>query len=248
MRKNISDKLPTFLRDAVKQSKFLFDPDKLQLAKSNVIFDAAVKLFMEKWRQESEDLIEYFESQWVQQNRNWFEGFRKHTPSTNNALESFNRLIKDEHTLRERMDLGKFRVALFEMVKTWSLHYATGIKVIAEAPEVTLVLWTEGYNWAKSNIKITSRRHGSTIVYRSSTADTVHDSINWQCFDNFKDVAFNFYDTSFNYPVSRENWLSAECDCGEFFKLYMCRHIIGIALRMKCTNRTKTQAGMAIQS
>lgn len=169
-------------------------------------------------------------------NRNWFEGFGRHVPSTNNGLESFNRLIKDEYTLRERMDLGRFRVALFDMVNTWSLLYANGTKTFNEAPELTLDLWTAGYNWAKENIKITSRRRGGRIIYRSSTTETIDESTNWECFDSFKTKAFSLNDTSFNYPISRENWLSAECDCKDFFKLYMCRHICNsiYAIRRKC--------------
>lgn len=35
------------------------------------------------------------------------------------------------------------------------------------------------------------------------------------------------------YPISRDNWLESKCDCREYFKLYMCAHIIGIAIRFK---------------
>lgn len=92
----------------------------------------------------------------------------KRVPSTNNALESDSRLIKDEHTVRERMDLGKFRVALFDMVHTWSITYAAGKKSIhLEAPELTYALWTARYNWVKEKIKITSERRENKIIYRS---------------------------------------------------------------------------------
>lgn len=235
MRKNVSDHLPQFISDSKKQTQFLFDLDRLQLVKTIEIFDVAVQLFMIKWREESVGLIEYFENQWVHQNRNWFEGFAKQTPSTNNALESFNRLIKDNHTLRERMELGKFRIELFEMVKSWSRAYTSGLKtVILDAPELPLKLWTAGYNWAEENVKITNRRRGNKIIYRSSTVQTIDDSTNWQCFDDYKKNSFDFYDTVFKFPISRDNWLISECDCENYFKLYMCEHIIGIALRMKC--------------
>lgn len=233
MRKNVSEKLPTFIRDEAEQKFFLFDLDTLQPPKTEAIFDTALQLFIDKWRPVSNDLIKYFEEQWTEQNRNWFEGFAKQVPSTNNALESFNRLIKEEHTLRVRMDLGRFSVTLFVMVKTWTLFYVESYKTFNETPELTLKLWTEGYNWAKENQKITSRRRGNLIVYRSSKTDTFDDSNAWTDFDCFRSEAFSFNDTSFNYPISRENWLSAQCDCGDFFKLFMCRHIIGIGLRMK---------------
>lgn len=164
-----------------------------------------------------------------------YESFAKRTPSTNTALESQNRLIKDEHTLRERIDLGKFRLALFSMVETWAILYTSGIKTTHfDAPELTLAIWTKGYQFAKSDAKITSRRRGNTIIYRSTTLSSIDDSTNWPDFDSFKAKSFSFYNTSFEYPTKRENWLQSECDCSEYFKLFVCAHIIGIAIRLKC--------------
>lgn len=57
MLKNVSEKLPTFIHDTVKQSKFIFDLEKLQLAKSESIFDVALKLFIEKWSAPQSQLV-----------------------------------------------------------------------------------------------------------------------------------------------------------------------------------------------
>lgn len=80
--------------------------DKLQLSKNNETFDKAAYLFVEKWKTISADAMAYFELEWLRKNRFWYEGVEINTPSTNNAVEVANRLIKDEHTLRERFDLG----------------------------------------------------------------------------------------------------------------------------------------------
>lgn len=234
VHKNVSEKVPTYLKELSKQHQFLSDLDQLQLSKTKEIFIVAVQLFMDKWRKESVELIEYFENQWVLKNGNWFESFAKLTPSTNNAVESKNRVIKDEHTLRERMDVGKFRVAIFEMIQTWAMAYESGQDVVTtNAPEIKLDLWTKGYQFATSNIKVTSHRTGSHIVYRSALTDKIDDSTDWNDFDSFKKNSFNFFDTKFENPVKRENWLHGECDCRDYFKLYMCEHIIGIAIRLK---------------
>ncbi|CAF4494856.1 unnamed protein product, partial [Rotaria magnacalcarata] len=45
------------------------------------------------------------------------------TPSTNNALEATNNVIKKEHTLRERLPLSRFKVLAFEIVEKWSKCY-----------------------------------------------------------------------------------------------------------------------------
>lgn len=235
MRRAVSDKLPSFIKDIKKQAKCLSDLDHLQVAKTPEIFEKALQLFMDKWRDESEDLIEYFEREWVAKCPNWYESFAPLVPSTNNALESNNRLIKDEHTFRERMDLGKFRITLFEMIQTWSIRYSGGVKVTnPDAPEIELELWTAGYQLAKSNTKMTSSRGNNNITFRSVTTEKVDDSTNWTNFDDFKKNSFGFHDTTFIYPARRENWLRSKCDCSDFFKKYMCAHIIAIAIRLKC--------------
>lgn len=234
MRRAVADKLPAYIKDIRKQQRFLADLDQLQVSKTIQIFNKAIQLFMEKWRLESTEFIDYFEKEWVMKNSNWFEAFEKCTPSTNNSLESRNRVEKDEHTLRERMDLGKFRVVLISMVEAWNISYTSGMKSInIDAPEITLNLWTKGYQFAKSNAKITSVRRGNQIVYRTGK-DGIDDTTDFEDFDSFKSKSFSFYDTTFCYPAKRENWLQSECQCSDYFKLYICSHIIGIAIRLKC--------------
>lgn len=234
MHRAVADKVPSFLKELNEQAEFMSDLEKLQVAKTPAIFEIALQLFLDKWRNQSEELIDYFEHQWVLRNRNWFEAFAKNVPSNNNALESRNRLIKDEHTLRDRMDLGKFRVALFDMVQAWSLEYTTGDKIVAtESADIELKMWTAGYQFAKSNVKITSRRRGNTIIYRTAQAERVDDSTDWDDFDSFKKKSFDFHDTTFVYPTRKDNWLNSECDCSDYLKLYVCCHIIGISIRLK---------------
>lgn len=234
MYKNVSEKVPTFLKEISKQAEFLADLQKLQVAKSCEHFQIALQLFMEKWRKESVELIDYFEKQWVLKNSNWYEAFASPMASTNNALESTNRTIKDEHTLRERMDLSKFRTTLFDMVASWSMQYSSGVKTITlNAPEIPLDMWTKGYQFAKANSKITSHRKGAIMIYRSAMSDSINDSSDWDSFDKYKKQSFVFYDTQFEHPIRRENWLASKCDCCDYFKLYVCAHIIGIAIRLK---------------
>lgn len=136
-RKNV-EKLPTYIRDKKKRSEFLIDLDKLQLSQSTDIFDKAANLFVEKWQKVSASFMEYFVSEWLAKNRYWYEGVRHFTPSTNNALETDNRLLKEEHTLRERFDLAKFRVVVFKMIETCSLAYVNGTKEFHTNPIIDL--------------------------------------------------------------------------------------------------------------
>jgi transposase-like protein len=90
--------------------KILKDIDLLQLSQNEEIFEKASRMFVAKWKEEQDEFIKYFQNEWLVLNRNWFEGIQKMIPSTNNALEAFNRVIKDENTLRERLPISRFSI------------------------------------------------------------------------------------------------------------------------------------------
>lgn len=190
---------------------------------------------MDKWKRISVDLVRYFESEWLVKNRNLYEGFAKRTPSQNIDLESRNNVIKNDQTLRERLDLSQFRVVWFDMMKQWSIEYVSGLNEMNfGAPKIELKDWTAGYKFAKSNTKITSLISDDTISYTvpiHSATDAIQ-SESWKPFKEFKD-SFAFVHTSFDYPVTSENWQNGDCDCSDFIKLFLCEHLIGIALRLK---------------
>lgn len=210
----------------------------MQLAQKRNIFDAAAELFLLKWKKFSIDLVKYFKKEWLIAHNNWFEGFRTKTPSTNNALEASNKVIKDEQTFRERFDLSQFRAVLFSMVEQWSVEYSTGLnKINFDAPKVKLEIWTKGYNFARSNVKITSKRSEDKIIYSiPMSTDAIDGSENyakWTTFEDFKHEAFAVVHTSYDYPVTAENWIYGDCDCADGFKIFVCEHLVGIALRLK---------------
>lgn len=212
----------------------------LQLARSPEDFEVAAKLFTSKWRVDYPKLIdEYFEPEWLIKNRNWYEGFRTKAPSTNNALESTNNVIKNEHTMRERLDVSQFRFVVFEMVEQWSIEYENNLNSVNNgAPTIDLSLWTEGYNFARSDVKIKSKRNGNKIIYTIPIEDankikSIKENRNeWTTFNEFVG-SFGLVHTKFDYPISAENWNFGCCDCAMGFKQFVCEHIVGIALRLK---------------
>jgi hypothetical protein len=83
----------------------------LQLARNSQIFDKASKLFLLKWKNSNtqvDEFLTYFQGEWLGGLNGWYEGVSLFVPSTNNALESTNRVVKDESTMRERLPLGQF--------------------------------------------------------------------------------------------------------------------------------------------
>ena len=73
--------------------------------------------------QEKEELNLVDESADLDKNCGWYEGFADgNIPSTDNGLESVNRVIKDSHTLRDRMPISQYLVNAMDMIRDWSLN------------------------------------------------------------------------------------------------------------------------------
>ncbi|CAF3713614.1 unnamed protein product [Rotaria socialis] len=158
--------------------------------------------------------VEYFENEWLNSHNTWYENIQHFTPSTNDGLESFNKIIKDENTYRERIPLSRFRIITFETVKQWSSQYKHKLKQYIQTPSITLDIWTKGYQWAKSDKSVISMNHGYTVEYYAPADDEFKisnndiDTINtmkWNTFDQYRKRAFNvWYIKMQNDPT---NWM-----------------------------------------
>ncbi len=62
-------------------------------------------------------MLDYLEQQWFTSHDTWYEAYVPFVPSTNNALEASNKVIKDEHTLRERQTISIFKENLKKMIR-----------------------------------------------------------------------------------------------------------------------------------
>ena len=83
--------------DKIVAQEIVDDIEYLHLSHSTEVFDLALDLFFKKWKiknkRKNQSIIEfltYFDKEWVQSNRGWYEGIQLYTPSTNNALEATN--------------------------------------------------------------------------------------------------------------------------------------------------------------
>ena len=126
----------------------------LQLARNSQIFDKASKLFLLKWKNSNaqvDEFLTYFQGQWLGGLNGWYEGVSLFVPSTNNALESTNRVVKDESTMRERLPLGQFLDTVDnKIVGRWSRERQPGLvngKKWHKEPIITTLDFTKGYQW-----------------------------------------------------------------------------------------------------
>jgi hypothetical protein len=92
----------------------------LQLARSRDEFEFGKGLFLTKYKHTATAFLEYFNSEWLGAQDGWFEGQAMGAPSTNNGLESINKRIKEDGTLRQRLPMGPFMDFMFSECKKWS--------------------------------------------------------------------------------------------------------------------------------
>ncbi len=221
------------------KEEIIDDIKTLQLSQSKEVFEAATKLFLKKHKSEKE-FITYFKNEWVDTHDGWYEGYAELTPSTTNALESNNRYIKDNGTLRSKLDLSVFLNTAKQIVQNWSRDRNTNdincIKFAKEknSSDLTLKEWTQGFLWARTKKEILSNEnihyvpcHGDSKINTAELSKYKNQS--WTTFNQFKKINFKFYCvTMFN-----EEWMKSKCTCANYLKTYSCKHIIGIALRLK---------------
>ncbi len=156
MCRNVEKKLKS-LKVVTIRNEILYDVEKLQLSESEITFRNASSLFLKKWSQTEKEFAEYFENEWLKTLDSWYEGYSTFTPSTNNPLEATNKVIKDEHTFRERHTLPRFLTIANDIVNKWSTSRnqdQTDLVMFSIEPTLTLEKSTDAYHFSKSSTSV----------------------------------------------------------------------------------------------
>lgn len=53
--------------------------------------------------------------------------------------------------------------------------------------------------------------------------------LHWDTFDDFKNNTFSGWSTI----APETNWIEGSCNCPAYFKHFMCKHVVGIAIRRR---------------
>lgn len=132
--------------------------------------------------------------------------------------------------MRKRLPLQIFFNQLLTWIKTWGARYVGGASEILANPRIDLPLMTKGYQWKKENKAIKHNPNGFIMVPAGNEKDLSkwnHCLLEWKTFNDFKTNAFMGWST----VVPQNNWIEGRCNCPSFLKDYMCKHIVGIAIR-----------------
>ena len=94
----------------------------------------------------------------------WYEGVGRNVPSTNNALESVNRYIKDHSTL-----FFSFLVVITErIVKPWSLARNPSninYEPFAVLPTITLADETAAWKWLQQRMRVVRKTLNDRVLH-----------------------------------------------------------------------------------
>lgn len=226
------------------KSLIIDDIKKMQLAASRQAFDDMTKLFCEKWCSLEENFVDYFKAQWLGTHSNWFEGAAVYTPSTNNALESHNAVIKRKITFRKQLPLNKFLLIMKEMTENISQQLYNEKRVIEEEPLIKKETWTKAAMMHVKDFTSFKARGNSndkiTYVLPSSKCEPDNATTkyykclltrHWKSFDEFINFGFQQF---WVVTLSVTDWKTlSNCTCPSFFKQHMCKHILAIAAKEK---------------
>lgn len=104
-------------------------------------------MFLEYWggiNEEVDGFLSYFYREHIEKNNLWFEGAAIGLPSTNNCIESYNRHIKDEGTLRKQELVGYFLDNLFSFISCESEERnSNGVKAFINDVQISKAGWLD---------------------------------------------------------------------------------------------------------
>lgn len=219
------------------------DIKKLQHAPDKTTFSFMSTLFCEKWAPVEQEFVAYFKAQWLGVHCNWYEGAAMYAPSTNNAQESVNNVIKRKITLRRRLPMNQFLASMSMLISDMSKELCNGSRIFAIEPFIQKNMWREAIIMQQnsfSSFKIKPMalflEHLSFIVPSSNCANPTIASYKtllkqkWKTFDEYVQHGFQqFY--LVNLKPSDSWKKESNCMCVSFMKEYICKHIIAVALR-----------------
>ena len=182
--------------------------------------------------------LAYFDKKWFSSKLNiWYEGASPRLPSSTNSLESVNGVIKKGHTDRKLLSLTEGLSVLSKMLGNWSENRDRDEHQFNPTLEVNDDDWDRASRfsktWSLSQIVRTTKFllcHPDDCEYVAAFEQ--HFLKKTATSTNF-DSATSLLRKVFLVTLDKSNWSLSFCTCFYFHKLYMCSHIIAVAIHQK---------------
>jgi hypothetical protein len=120
------------------------------------------------------------------------------------------------------------------MVNQWSID-RTKQKIYQHSVHVKIDDWKMAYTWMKENgriLKINDKPH-HFIVYKSKYDNLLYQYQHLLLNENLNftfDEITNVVSHIFYVIINTLNWLYSSCTCCNYFKTYMCIHVMSVAV------------------
>ena len=152
------------------------------------------------------------------------------------------------HSTCERLPIREFIFRISEQLITWSELVdptSPNLKEFAMSPKLSLRLQTESYNWARKNVSIKTRNKSgvSSFYIPPSGKPATRDcdillyekqakTRPWKSFDTYAASQNKLW----KVVMAEDDWISSTCTCKAYWKKYVCKHILGLAIRLNKFN------------
>jgi len=116
----------------------------------------------------------------------------------------------------------------------WSVD-RTKHKIFQVSVDISIEDWKMAYTWMKENGRIlqVNNQTDNFIVYKSKYDSLVnqyqHLLLNTNLTFNFDEV-MNVVNHVYYVVINRLSWMDSTCTCCNYFKTYMCIHIMSVAV------------------
>ncbi|CAK1595794.1 unnamed protein product [Parnassius mnemosyne] len=122
------------------------------------------------------------------------------------------------------------------MVAQWSLQSCK--EPLLETPTIELKDWTDGYCWARKDLRIKilsfNTAYTEYLIPSSSQVGEVSYGEQWLNFEDYKMKHFAFWKVTVpKNETQNVEWRKGSCTCPQFHKKYVCKHLLGLAIRLK---------------
>ena len=139
------------------------------------------------------------------------------------------------------MPLNQFLALMLNIAKNWSTDrnpLKSKDKLIYKEPPLTDSRWSEAIKFAVSKMAIEQINDSYYFNYDKEIKITFENIGKYKKFvDELKVKKFDDYSNIVKMvcrvTMNLENWKLSKCICYEFQKKYICKHVIGLAIRLK---------------
>lgn len=118
--------------DSAVRNEFIYDIVFMQKLTDKRVYSQLKDLLKKKYNSFNHvrEFIEMFFNNYMFNNGNWYESYDVFSPSTNNAIERFNLLIKDKYTNWKRLHFSEFITTCFEIMIDYAGKSVTLEKIV----------------------------------------------------------------------------------------------------------------------